>query len=218
MPNIIEVLGKVKDVLSLEIGQKVIYDKDVASALDIKQLTLATMKKRNKIPYEQILNFCAKRKISINWLLYDQIVESLQEQTEKLVKIKYFTNIYASAGGGAENYDEQSDFLDFQERLLHKVGITDTKCVEALNIVGDSMEPTLHDGNVVFVDRSRLDINRGGIFIISTPGGLFIKRLQIKADGMIDLISDNPNYSAESIRVQDVKVLGKVVGSISEVE
>ena len=108
MPDILTVLHKVKDILSQEVGDRKVFDKDVAEALGINQLTLATMKNRAKIPYKEILEFCAKRKISINWLLFDQVVESLQAETDKFAKVSYFRDIYASAGGGALNEEEEA--------------------------------------------------------------------------------------------------------------
>lgn len=217
MPKLGDVLGRIKDIISEEIGQKKVYDKDVADALEINKLSLATMKKRGKIPYQQILDFCAKRKISINWLFYDQIVDSLNEQTEKFARVRYFQDIYASAGGGAINYDEESEYINVDEMTLQSMHIVDAKNIEAINVIGDSMEPTLNDGNVVFVDRNNINASRGGIYIFSTPNGIFIKRLQIKTDGQLELISDNPNYANESVNAEDVKVLGKVVGAVSQI-
>ncbi|PID47094.1 MAG: phage repressor protein [Proteobacteria bacterium] len=217
MPNLEEVLGRIKDIISEEIGQKKVYDKDVADILGINKLTLATMKKRQKIPYGQILDFCAKRKISINWLFYNQIIDSLKSETEKFIRVRYFRDIYASAGGGAENYDLQEEFLHVDWQTFSCMNVLDAKSIEAINVIGDSMEPTLDDQNVVFVDKSQTNINKGGIFIVSTPGGLFIKRLQIKSDGTIDLISDNKSYGVENVRIEDVTILGRVVGSISGV-
>lgn len=218
MLNFTEVLGRMKDIISSEVGSKKVYDKDVAQILGIHHLTLATMKTRGKIPYEQILSFCAKRKISVNWLLFDQIVDSLQEQTDKFIRVRYLKDIYASAGGGAQNYEEEASFINIDEQTLECMRISDTKNIEAINVLGDSMEPTLYDGNIVFIDRQKDSINKGGIFVVSTPAGLFIKRLQIKTDGTLDLISDNANYSAENVRLDDVRILGQVVGAVSEVD
>lgn len=218
MPNLKDVLLRVKDILSTEVGERKVFDKDVAEALNINQVTLATMKSRNKIPYQEILDFCAKRKISINWLFYNQIVDSLKEETEKFARIRYFKDIYASAGGGSENYNVKEEYLNVDETMLSHMGIMGrVKKIEAINVMGDSMEPTLNDGNVVFIDREQTSVNRGGIFVVSTPGGLFIKRLQLKANGMIDLISDNSAYGPESVAYDDVEVIGKVVGAVSEI-
>jgi len=198
MPDILAVLQKVKDVLSQEVGERKVFDKDVAEALGINQLTLATMKNRSKIPYKEILEFCAKRKISINWLLFDQIVESLQAETDKYARIHYFRDIYASAGGGALNEDESSEMMYLDEEIVHKLGgIGMIKHIQAINVLGDSMEPTLFSGDVVFINQEYTNAKKAGIYVVSTPAGLFIKRLQLHVNGTVALVSDNEAYAPE---------------------
>jgi len=216
MPDILAVLQKVKDVLSQEVGERKVFDKDVAEALGINQLTLATMKNRSKIPYKEILEFCAKRKISINWLLFDQIVESLQAETDKYARIHYFRDIYASAGGGALNEDESSEMMYLDEEIVHKLGgIGMIKHIQAINVLGDSMEPTLFSGDVVFINQEYTNAKKAGIYVVSTPAGLFIKRLQLHVNGTVALVSDNEAYTPEIMDAQEVTVLGKVVGKLS---
>ncbi|MBE0492099.1 MAG: LexA family transcriptional regulator [Sulfurospirillum sp.] len=216
MANFNEIVDKIKDILCAELGERKIYDKDVASSLGINQISLATMKNRNKIPYKEILEFCAKRKISINWLLFDQIIESLYNETKKFSRISYFRDIYASAGGGALNYEDASTQITLDEEFVaHLGGAGVMKNVEAINVIGDSMEPTLTDGDIVFFDRSSTNPCRTGIYILTTPAGLFIKRLQLQANGKVALVSDNKNYSDEIINANDVRILGKVLGTLS---
>jgi SOS-response transcriptional repressor LexA len=216
MPNIHEILDKIKDILSSELGERKIFDKDVAASLNINQISLATMKSRNKIPYKEILEFCAKRKISINWIMFDQVVESLQSETQKFSRISYFKDIYASAGGGALNYDETDESISLDsEMVAHLGGESAIKNLQALNVLGDSMEPTLNDGDIVFVDRNSTNPNKAGVYIVATPVGLFIKRLQLQSNGFVALVSDNKIYSDEIVSAEDVEVLGKVVGALS---
>jgi hypothetical protein len=56
-------------------------------------MNFATMKKRNKIPFGELLDFCATKSISINWMLYGQSPESLIDATNKFFMVKYFTNV-----------------------------------------------------------------------------------------------------------------------------
>jgi phage repressor protein C with HTH and peptisase S24 domain len=77
------------------------------------------------------------------------------------------------------------------------------------------MEPTFKDGDIIFMNRTLSDIRKGGVFVVSTPTGLFVKRLSLKSDGTLDLISDNVHYSVESVDAGSVEVVGKVVGSMS---
>ncbi len=57
--------------LYLSNGDKKILDKDVATLLDIPQARFATIKKRNKIPYKDILLFCKRERISCNKIFFD---------------------------------------------------------------------------------------------------------------------------------------------------
>ncbi|RLA69229.1 MAG: phage repressor protein [Epsilonproteobacteria bacterium] len=210
-----DIIEKLKDVLSeSRIGKKV-FDKDVATALNIPQATFATMKKRNSIPYEEILEFCALKKISVNWLFFDQAVDMLKEETEKFFQVRYFADIRASAGGGADAFDEDFETITLDEKIMHNmVGLGNTE-LEAIHVDGESMEPTLQDGSIVFLDRTQTNINKNGIFIASTiTGGLFIKRVHQRVDGMIELISDNSIYPPQAINPDEVTIIGKVVGNI----
>jgi len=209
------IMPKLKDIISKEFGNKKIFDKDVAQALGINQLTFATMKKRNKVPYKEILDFCATRKISINWMFYDQIVKSLEEETDKYANVRYYSDIYASAGGGAFNYEDEHEELLLDAIMIEKLGgAREIKNIDAINVLGDSMEPTYNENDIVFINRSMRDITKGGVFVVSTNSGLFIKRILLKSDRSIDLISDNKLYGVENVPLDSVEIIGKVVGSM----
>ena len=214
MMNLNDIVDKLKDVLSESSINKKVFDKHVAEALNIPQGTFASMKKRNSIPYEEILEFCALKKISVNWLFFDQAVDMLKEETEKFFQVRYFSDIRASAGGGAYGFEEEYETISIDEKIMHNmVGLGNTE-LEAIHVDGESMEPTLQDGSIVFVDRTQTNINKNGIFIAATTGGLFIKRIHQRADGMIELISDNSIYPPQAISSDEVTIIGKVVGNI----
>jgi phage repressor protein C with HTH and peptisase S24 domain len=217
MINLNDIVDKLKDVLSESIVNTKVFDKHVAEALNIPQGTFASMKKRNSIPYEEILEFCALKKISVNWLFFDQAVDMLKEETEKFFQVRYFSDIRASAGGGSEVFDDSYEMISIDAKIMHNiVGNGNTK-LEAIYVDGESMEPTLKDGCIVFIDRKQTDINKNGIFIAATTGGLFIKRIQKCADGMIELISDNNIYPPQTINPEEIEIVGKVVGNIESI-
>ena len=86
MYDLKNVIAKLKEIISEEKQVKKVFDKDVADALTIPQTTFATMKKRNSIPFKEILEFCANKRLSINWLFFDQAIEMLEEETERFFK------------------------------------------------------------------------------------------------------------------------------------
>jgi len=212
-----EIIEKLKDVISNEKVGKKVFDKDVAAELGIPQASFATMKKRKSIPYKELMQFCAAKRLSINWLFFDQPVEMLIEETNRFFQVHYFADIRASAGGGADVFDENYDVMTIDERIVQNmVGRTDRE-LEAIHVDGESMEPTLRDGSIVFIDREQININREGIYVASTNAGLFIKRIRQRADGMVELISDNKSYSPELLSPDEVRIVGRVVGNIESI-
>jgi hypothetical protein len=208
------VIEKLKDILSEGKEGVKVFDKDVASALTIPQATFATMKKRNSIPYREIMEFCAMKKLSINWLFFDQAIDMLASETDKYFQIRYFPDVRASAGGGSFNFDTDFKLLSIDSTIMKNIIPDGDKKIEAITVDGESMEPTLQDGSIVFLDRGQININKDGIYVASTNAGLFIKRIRQRADGMIELISDNKNYSSEYILSEEIKIIGRVVGNI----
>lgn len=209
-----DIIERLKIVLSENTLGKKVFDKDVAQVLSIPSSTFATMKKRNSIPYEEILEFCALKKISVNWLFFDQAVDMLKAETDKFFQVRYFSELRASAGGGADVFDENFENISIDEKIMYNMVGTGNTELEAIHVDGESMEPTLQDGSIVFVDKTQTNISKNGIFIASTTGGLFIKRIQQRADGMVELISDNSLYPPQAVDASEVTIVGKVVGNI----
>ena len=212
-----DMIEKLKDVLSKENDDGKIFDKDVASALEISQANFATMKTRNKIPFGNVLDFCALKKISINWLLYGQDPSSLVDSTDKYW-IRYYPGIAMSAGGGASLEAEDFEKLDIPDYFVKMMGGKDmVKTIEAINVTGESMEPSLNDGDIIFVDVSKTNYSKDGIYAIHTDDGLLVKRIQKRADGQFDIISDNTIFSNQSISKSNLTIYGKVVSSFGSV-
>jgi len=217
MLNINEIIEKLRDVLSSENDMNRVYDKEIANALELTSVNFATMKKRNSVPFSNILDFCALKKISINWLLYGQDPSSLIDSTDKYW-IKYFPTISVSAGGGAFDAEQDFEKLDLPDFFVNIVGGKDNvKNIEAINVTGDSMEPTLNNGNIIFIDKTKQDISKDGIYAFVNENGLFVKRIQRRVDGAIDIISDNKEYPMQIAQKHEIDVLGKVVSSIGRV-
>jgi len=183
-------------------------------------MNFATMKKRDKIPFSELLDFCAAKSISINWILYGQSPESLVDATNKFYMVKYFNDVNASAGGGTgEQFEEIQEEIEIPEEFVFMLGgERELQNIEAINVSGDSMEPTFGYNDIVFINRTKTDLKRGGVFAIRTESGLFIKRIGVKLDGKIDIISDNKVYSTQTLDLNNIEVLGKAVGRFGNVD
>ncbi|MFQ5348421.1 MAG: helix-turn-helix transcriptional regulator [Rhodothalassiaceae bacterium] len=78
---------------------------------------------------------------------------------------------------------------------------------------GDSMEPTLSDGDEVLVDTSETTARRDAIFAIRHAGVLQIKRLSVNpVTGRVTLRSDNPLYESwPDCDPAAIEVVGRVI-------
>ncbi|MCD6174044.1 MAG: LexA family transcriptional regulator [Sulfurimonas sp.] len=219
MNSLSKIVEEIKSIISSDFNGRKIFDKDIADVLGISQMNFATMKKRDKIPYVELLDFCATKSISINWMLYGQSPESLVEATNKFFMIKYFSDISASAGGGSYTDIEEVQELEIPEQFVMMLGgERELKHIEAINVSGDSMEPTFSYNDIVFINRDKTDLQRGGIFTIRTEAGLFIKRVQKRIDGKVDIISDNKVYSTQTLYPNEIEVIGRVVSRFGDVD
>ena len=212
-----DILDKLKNILKTDSKTKKVFDKELAEALDLTQANFATMKNRGKITYTNILNFCAKRKISINWLLYNQNPNSLIDSTDRYW-IKYQPTVNVSVGGGAYDSEDYCESLELPDCFLTMLGGKENlKNIDAINVVGDSMEPTLNSNNIIFVDKTKNDISRDGIYAFTTNHGLFVKRVQKRVDGLLDIISDNKDYPVQILKKDELNILGKVISSFGKI-
>ncbi len=219
MNGFTEIVEEIKSIISQDFKPKKVFDKDIADILGISQMNFATMKKRNKIPFTELLDFCATKSISINWMLYGQSPESLIEATNKFFMVRYYNDVNVSAGGGADEQCEEIEELEMPEHFVFMLGgERELKHIEAINVSGDSMEPTFSYNDIVFINRSKTDLGRGGIFTIRTDAGLFIKRVQQRIDGKVDIISDNQVYDTVTLNPNELEVIGRVVSRFGDVD
>ena len=132
--------------------------------------------------------------------------------------IRYYPSISVSAGGGAYENEDNFESMELPSYFVNMLGGKDNlKNIDAINVVGDSMEPTLNSDNVIFVDKTKDNISRDGIYAFTTIHGLFVKRIQKRVDGQLDIISDNKDYPSQILKQDELNVLGKVISSFGMV-
>lgn len=113
-----------------------------------------------------------------------------------------------SAGPGALVEADRADGAEaLDPALLRRLGLrlADASIVTAR---GDSMLPTIADGDELLVNQADRTIGAGGIFVARIDGALVVKRLSSGGAG-VRVISDNPAYPPmEDARID---VIGRVV-------
>jgi len=116
----------------------------------------------------------------------------------------------ASAGPGALGGEEAAiGAFRFSTHWLRRQGL-EPAMLSAIAVEGDSMEPTLRDGDEILVDRSPRPL-RDGIHVVRLDDSLLVKRIDAARPGRIALVSDNPAYRPIEVAPADMQVIGRVV-------
>ncbi|PUA43476.1 cI repressor protein [Pseudomonas protegens] len=124
----------------------------------------------------------------------------------------------AAAGDGEENsHVEIRGVLAFKSEWL-RLNRLNPKNLDVIYANGSSMEPTINSGDVLLIDRSRIEPKDGQIFAMySDAKGTIVKRLiQSDFDGWL-IRSDNPDktkYGDQTLSDEDinqVRIIGRVV-------
>lgn len=124
-------------------------------------------------------------------------------------------DVGASAGPGADTDRETvTGGIGFDERMLRGLAGGDPSALSMIRVRGDSMAPTLADGDMIMVDRAAaLRPLRDGIHVVRIDGALVVKRLTLLDGGArVRIGSDNPSAPDPGIRpIGDLGMIGRVV-------
>lgn len=124
-------------------------------------------------------------------------------------------SVEAAAGhsSGVE-FEAVSKTLAYRNDWLSSHGLYPRAC-RVINVRGDSMYPTIGDGDAILVDTSDRQIADGRIYVFRHDEGPRVKRLVSRLDGGYDAVSDNPDksrYRSEPLTPgMDVAMIGRVV-------
>lgn len=139
---------------------------------------------------------------------------SSTQSTDDLVEVPVL-DVRASAGPGAlAELEAPRGRFAFDQRWLRRLTGSKPDALSIITVVGDSMFPTLADGDEVIVDRndsvSRL---RDGIYVLRVDDTLMIKRLAMGPTGRrISVRSDNEAYpSWEDYDLRRLEIVGRVL-------
>lgn len=124
-------------------------------------------------------------------------------------------DVGASAGAGALAEDERAVAqVAFRSNFVRSVASNRVEALSTIRVEGDSMLPTLSDGDAILVDTdddtARL---RDGIYVLRVDGALLVKRLGVNpATRRLSILSDNPAFpSWPDCNPESVTVIGRVV-------
>ena len=116
-----------------------------------------------------------------------------------------------------------ADIIDFPELpdlrsasgrdWLRSIISAEPDAMRVITVNGDSMFPTLADGDTILVDTDQNTVARDGIYVVRFGEFKLIKRLRVDPDTpRVTISSDNANYPALApVEPSDVDLVGRVI-------
>lgn len=167
---------------------------------------------------ERALTIANSEGVSLNWIATgeDEPQQASNYKEKTLITIPKY-NVSASAGGGCyidEEYVVES--IEVSPNWLKHRNLTGKKlCI--IRADGNSMEPSIDDGDDLLIDLGEIDNQKAleGVYVICIDDILRVKRLEYSiVDNGYRILSDNPLYKEELVRREELermRVIGKVV-------
>lgn len=139
--------------------------------------------------------------------LISEAVPDREPPASEVAMIPFARDVRLAAGTGELVFEESPDVsIAVAAKALASWARPDR--LTCVRVVGDSMEPTIRDGDLVAVDATRTDPLNGRLFALWTDTGLVAKRLRRTGDGWV-LISDNPIHAPRPV-AEDDRIVGRV--------
>ncbi|APJ18517.1 S24 family peptidase [Acinetobacter baumannii] len=175
---------------------------------------------------ERLIKLAQALKTTSSWLLtgnskpeFTQIEpwDSNTPLDDDEIEIPFFKDFSFACGGGSigEAIANETRKLRMSKATLRNLSITKENAVAA-TASGDSMSPTIKDGDTIHVDLGRKNIKDGKIFAICLGGLFYCKRLYNLPLGGVRIVSDNSvefpemHLSAQEIVDQQLEIIGWV--------
>ena len=141
------------------------------------------------------------------------------EKSSDIVYIDYYTDVFASCGNGSIVFSNEKNKLPVSTTMIH--GYSKNKLYSIINATGNSMSPTIENGDKLIVEHWRGDqIQDNKIYVFCYNNEFFVKRLSKNIDEII-IKSDNPEYRVRTISsksLSDLILIGKIVTTIKSVD
>lgn len=175
---------------------------------------------RSQVPnLDKLTRIAQVVKVELEWLLSgkgrvegdDPITEDYHND---FVAIQYAA-ARPSMGGGAivEEEDRVGRDFHFRRAWIRNRLKAAPSMMRVMDVQGDSMIPTLKDGDVVLVDMNQRSPVPPGIFVLHDGMGLVAKRLEyvpVSEPPRVRIISDNQQYSPYECTAEEVNIVGRV--------
>ena len=178
----------------------------LADSLGITRQTVS-----NRIKNESQLTVAELKKIES----YFNIILLAEDEQKQVALVDYYSDVFASCGSGNIVFSDEKVKIPVSTMLIS--GFSKSKTYSMINATGNSMSPTIENGDKLIVEHwnnEQIQDNRFYVFCFNNE--FFVKRLSKNLDEII-IKSDNPEYRIRTINgstTEELILIGKIVGVI----
>lgn len=159
-------------------------------------------------------------KVELDWLIHgigdvEGASPFIENPDDSFVAIAH-AGVRPSMGGGAvvleENATPGRAYHFRRSWIKHGLKASPSQ-LRIMTVEGDSMEPTLIEGDTVLVDMTKRAPSPPGIFVLDDGMGLVAKRLQHVPNSdppAVRVISDNKHYPEYERTADEVHIVGRI--------
>lgn len=158
---------------------------------------------------KKILEIANALGVSVEWLKtgkgdtpdFSQAVENDEDDAKPQLRVEVL-DVYASAGNGSfitGDLAAEICAIEFENAyFMQNFQRATEKGLSIINVTGDSMEPTLQNGDLLYVDTRKNYYCGDGIYVFSFNDAIYVKRLQLAGNRLL-IHSDNKFYDTWDI-------------------
>lgn len=195
----------------------------LARELDVGRAAVSLAKRKDSVPARWILDLSAQYGLNPLWLETGKgtprpeaaLAAMVEEECAYLEVPKVRARL--SAGGGSFETESQVEgYYSFRADWLRMRGNPGNMVL--MEVMGNSMEPEIKEGDMVLIDESRTDVLSGSIYAVGVEDTVMVKRVE-RLPGTLVLRSDNTDYSPIHLagdELDNVRVIGKVLWASRE--
>lgn len=141
------------------------------------------------------------------------LFSDISNDENNVIYVDYYSDVFASCGNGTILFSDEKVKIPLPTALIN--GFSGQKTYSMINATGNSMTPTIGDGDKLLVEHwNGEQIQDNKIYVFCFNQEFFIKRLSKNLDEII-IKSDNPEYRTRTISgstINELALIGKIVG------
>jgi phage repressor protein C with HTH and peptisase S24 domain len=193
---------------------------ELSRLLGVNRSAVTQAKKRDNVPENWIYRLARDLGVSAEWLESGrgeaEMPAAAPPRESEFAQVPKVRARLCAGGGSFEVEGEVEDYYAFRNEWIRRKGSPDSMVL--MDIVGNSMEPEISNGDTVLIDQSRKDVIAGAIYAVGIEDTVMVKRVE-KRPGAIILLSDNPEYTPIELRgdeAANARIIGRVVWACRE--